>query len=99
MSPGFETLIPRGKMRIARAPRVGHQLVRLRSLERKIELQLIEHTPKHDPGGAIMILHTLAVQTNLWNSEMVCGGPMVKSLFPGATRKFSANWVGDESRV
>src|SRR5438045_3839305 len=99
MSPGFETLTPRGKTRIARAPRVGHQLVRLRSLESEIERQLIEHTPKHDPGCAIMILHTLAVRIDFSITEMVRGGPMVKSLFPGATRKFSGNWVGDESRV
>ena len=82
MSPGFQMLIQRGPMQIARTPRMGLQLIRLRVLERENERQLIEHTPRYDPGGAIMTHRTLAVQINLSNSQMVCGGPSMKSLVP-----------------
>ena len=92
MSPGFQMLILWALMQIARSVRMGIQLVRLRALEREIERKLIEHTPEHDPGGATMIQPTLAVQLHLWNNQMVGGGPSVKSLFPGATRKFLGNW-------
>ena len=88
MSPGFQMLILWGLMEIARSPRMSIQLVRLRALEREIDRQPIEHTPKHDPGGAIMIADTLAVQLNLSTSQMVCGRPLVKSLLPHETRKF-----------
>ena len=82
MSPRFQMLIHRGLMQIARTPRMGLQLIRLRALEREDERQLIEHTPKHDPGGAIMMDPTLAVRIHLTNSQMVCGRPSGKSLLP-----------------
>ena len=65
MSPGFQMLILWALMQIARSARMGIQLVRLRALEREIERKLIEHTARHDPGGAIMIEPTLAVQIHL----------------------------------
>ena len=73
MNPGFQMLIHWGLIQIVRAPRMGIQLVRLRSQEREVRRQLIEHTPQHDPGGAIMISRTLAVQIYLTNRQMVCG--------------------------
>ena len=85
MSPGFQMLIRRGLMQIARTPRMGLQLIRLRAQEREIDRQVPGHTPKDDPGGAIVIVHTLAVQTNLANNQIVCGGPSVKSLLPCET--------------
>ena len=75
-------------MQIARSAKMALQLIRFRALEREVERGLIEHTPKRDPGGAIMIVRTLAVEIHLWNSQMVCGGPLVKSLLPHETRKF-----------
>ena len=60
-------LIHRGLMQIAHSPRMGIQLVRLRSQEREVERQLIERTPRHDPGRAIMISRTLAVDINWTN--------------------------------
>src|SRR5213079_1853574 len=46
------------------------------------ERKLIEHTPRYDPGGAIMTHRTLAVRIDLSNSQMVSGGPSMKSLVP-----------------
>src|SRR5437762_11494599 len=87
MSPGFQMLTRWGQMQIARRARMGLQLVRFRSWERENERQLIEHTSKHHPGGAMLILRTLAVEINLWNSQMVCGGPSVDSLLPRGNEK------------
>ena len=70
MSPGFQTLILWGLMQIARSARMGIQLVRLRALERDIVRHPSQHTPKHDPGSAIMIVHTLVVRLDLCNSQM-----------------------------
>src|SRR5207244_13517266 len=67
MGSGFQMLIHWGLMQIARAPRMGIQLVRLRSQEREVERQLIERTPRHDPGRAIMISSPLAVEHNTTN--------------------------------
>ena len=75
MSPGFQMLIHWGLMQFAQAPRMGIQLVRLRSQEREIDRELLEHTPERDPGGVIMIGPTLAVQINLTNHQIVCRGP------------------------
>src|SRR5881392_687066 len=95
MNPGFQMLIHWGHVQIVRHPSMGLQLSRLRAQEREIQRQRIGHTPKHDPGRAIMTLPTLAVHLDLWNSRMVCGGPSVKSLYPEATRKFEENWARD----
>src|SRR5437773_2657723 len=74
MSPGFQMLIVWGLWENARAASTRTQLARLRSQEREIERQLIEHTPQHDPGCAIMIFRTLAVEINLRNRHTACGG-------------------------
>src|SRR5437762_10169599 len=75
MSPGFQMLIPTGLMQIAGTVRMGLPLTLLRALERENERQLIEYTPKYDPGAAITCImhHTLAVRIDLSNSQMVCG--------------------------
>src|SRR5437762_6720676 len=67
-------------MPIARTPSMGLQPFPTRRSSDLNERQLIEDTPKYDPGGAITMHRTLAVRINLSNSEMVCGGPSVKSL-------------------
>src|SRR5436190_12776273 len=81
-SPPIPTPFPYTTLFRSRAPRMGIQLVRLRSQEREIDRELLEHTPERDPGGVIMNGHTLAVQINMLNSRMVRGGPPVKSLLP-----------------
>src|SRR5436190_16880517 len=98
MSPGFQMLIHWALMQIAQAPRMGSQLVRLRLQEREIERQLIAHTPQHDPSGAMMKIRTLAVQRNLRNRQMVCGGPSVDRKSTRLKRKYRGNWYADECR-
>src|SRR5437773_5588118 len=80
MSPGFQMLIRRGLMQLARTPRLGIQLVRLRSQEREIVRQLIEHTPQDEPGRARMISRTHSMHVTMANTHMLCGRPSVKSL-------------------
>src|SRR5881394_267033 len=99
MSPGLQMLIHWGLMQIDRAPKITIQLARLRSQEREIEHQLIQHSIRHDPDGAIMISCTLAVHINLRNRQMVCGRASVKSLVPRHDTKILGHWTGDESRA